>query len=89
MKVPAHAEKKQIPVGMPSKIYLSKLFYYFRRILIWQYLQEEYQRQEEIRDVTISGRCLHPQSKSALSVVNTRDVTDFALSAVITTAVRL
>ena len=54
----------------------------------WQFLQEEFQKQEEIRDVIISGRYLLPQSKNALSAVSTRDLTDFALLVAITMAVR-
>jgi len=54
----------------------------------WQYLREEFPRQEEIRDAPMFGKCPLPSLRNAQIAANIRELTDFALSAVIITADR-
>ena len=57
-----------------------------RRCSTWRYPREEYQAQDETRDVPTSGRWTLPSSLSARSAGSTRDPTEYAPSAAITTA---
>ena len=63
--------------------------YIIRRFSIWQYLQEEFQVQEEIRDAQVYGRWKLPLFRNVLSVANSREHTEFVITAVITMADRL
>lgn len=57
-----------------------------RRCSTWRYPREEYQAQDETRDVPTFGRWTLPSSLSARSAGSTRDPTEYAPSAAITTA---
>ena len=63
--------------------------YIIRRFSIWQYLQEEFHTQEEIKDVQAFGRWMLPLSRDVLSVASSREHTEFVITAVITMADRL
>lgn len=63
--------------------------YIIRRFSIWQYLQEEYPVQEEIKDVQTFGRLKLLLFRSVLSVANSRQHTEFVAAAATTMADRL